>query len=70
MSEFASCKLVITDRLHGMIFSAITGTKCFALDNLSKKVSGGYEWVKDLGYITLCKDTDELMELLNEVVYE
>lgn len=69
-NEFASCKLVITDRLHGMIFSAITGTKCFALDNLSKKVSGGYEWVKDLGYITLCKDTDELMELLNEVVYE
>ena len=66
--EFASCRLIITDRLHGMIFSAITNTRCLALDNLSGKVSGGYEWVKDLGYITLCKDTDELVGLLDGVI--
>jgi len=64
-TEFASFKLVITDRLHGMIFSAITGTPCIALDNLSKKVSGGYEWVRDLEYITICKDIEDFKRALN-----
>ncbi len=34
-AEFLSSGLVITDRLHGMIFAAITGTPCIALDNKS-----------------------------------
>ena len=28
IKEFQSAELVITDRLHGMIFAAITGTPC------------------------------------------
>lgn len=28
LSEFANAEIVVTDRLHGMIFSAITGTPC------------------------------------------
>lgn len=51
LDEFASAKFVITDRLHAMIFAAITGTPCLAIDNVSKKVSGVYEWIKDLKYI-------------------
>lgn len=57
--EFAAHKLVITDRLHGMIFSVITGTPCIAIDNLTRKVSGVYEWIKDLEYIML-SDKKEL----------
>ena len=49
--EFAHAKLVITDRLHAMIFCAITQTPCIALDNVSHKVKGGYEWIKTLPYI-------------------
>ena len=42
LTEFASARLVITDRLHGLIFSAITNTPCIAFDNLSGKVHGTY----------------------------
>lgn len=49
--EFRSAKLVITDRLHGMIFAAITGTPCIAMNNTSGKVLGVYQWIKYLKYI-------------------
>lgn len=51
LAEFSKASLVITDRLHGMVFSAITGTPCIAFDNKSEKVSGQYEWIKYLPYI-------------------
>ena len=65
--EFASCRIVITDRLHGMIFSAITGTPCIAFDNLSGKVSGGYEWIKNRDYIVLCKDIDDFDKIADNI---
>lgn len=51
--EFSTAGLVITDRLHGMIFSAITGTPCIAIDNISHKIRDGYQWIKYLPYIEL-----------------
>lgn len=46
INMFNSAKFVITDRLHGMIFSQIVGTPCLALDNITKKVSGVYDlWI-------------------------
>lgn len=47
IEKFAKAKWVITDRLHGVIFSQITGTPCLAIDNLTKKISGVFElWVE------------------------
>ena len=57
--KFSSAKLVITDRIHGMLFAAVTGTPCIALDNVSKKVSGAYEWIQYLDYIQF-KDEKEI----------
>ncbi|GFI46611.1 putative pyruvyl transferase EpsI [Lachnospiraceae bacterium] len=57
LDEFASARLVITDRLHGMLFAAITGTACLALDNVSRKVSGTYQWLTYLGYIRCVEET-------------
>ena len=48
LHEFASAEIVATDRLHAMLFCAITGTPCIAMDNVSNKVSGAYEWIKGL----------------------
>ena len=46
--QIAESELMITDRLHGMIFSYTSGTKCIAFDNLSKKVSGVQsKWLED-----------------------
>jgi pyruvyl transferase EpsI len=66
--EFRSAKAVVTDRLHGMIFSAITGTPCVALDNVSRKVSQGYEWIRHIPNIRVARNTDEVPALLDEVL--
>ena len=59
-TEFASAELVITDRLHAMIFAAITKTPCIAVNNKSKKVSGTYNWISELPYVC-CLDDEELI---------
>lgn len=60
--EFQKQEVVITDRLHGMIFSAITETPCVALDNITHKVSGVYETMKQLSYIRVVQDPGEVNE--------
>lgn len=61
-SEFSGSELVITDRLHGMIFCAITGTPCIVVDSKSPKVKGCYEWVKGLGYIRFANGPEQIVE--------
>lgn len=51
LEEISHCQLVITDRLHGMIFCYLTNTPCLFFDNTNKKVSGVFEWIKGCGYI-------------------
>lgn len=60
-TTFRRSKVVITDRLHGMIFCAITGTPCIALPNSNGKIEETYEnWLKDIPYIRFIKNvTDE-----------
>lgn len=62
--EFSRCQVVITDRLHGVLFAAITGTPCVAVGNYNHKVRGVCEWLKPLGYIRYCGGVDELPALL------
>lgn len=67
LAEFQNAKLVITDRLHGMIFAAITGTPCIAFDNKSKKVSGVYKWLDKLPYIKFCDKLDKFEFYLSQI---
>lgn len=60
MSYVGRHKIIITDRLHGIIFAAVTGTPCVAIENYNYKISGIYEWVKGLGYIYLEKNLDNI----------
>lgn len=55
-TQFSSCKLIITDRLHGMVFAALTGTPCIALSNCNYKVRGIYEWIENNKYIKYVED--------------
>ncbi|OAA26596.1 hypothetical protein AT15_06465 [Kosmotoga arenicorallina S304] len=64
--EFKTSKLVLTDRLHGMLFSAITGTPCIALNNISGKVKGGYEWIKYLRYVRFADNFEDIKKYINE----
>ncbi|MBY6060312.1 polysaccharide pyruvyl transferase family protein [Microbacterium esteraromaticum] len=48
LDRYRRAKIVITDRLHGMIFAAITGTPCVVLPNTNQKIIGTYEaWLRD-----------------------
>lgn len=42
---FQTARYVVTDRLHGMIFSIITGTPCIVFENYNHKIKGVYEWL-------------------------
>lgn len=46
LKEFKDCNLIITDRLHGMIFSILCDIPCIIFDNSNKKVSGVLEMIK------------------------
>lgn len=57
IKEFAQYRIVVTDRLHGMIFSYLGCTPCIVLDNKTNKVSGVYnEWLKNCKNIICIQD--------------
>lgn len=61
--EFRKASVVITDRLHGMIFSAICATPCLVLENYNHKVSSFYyTWFQKIPYIHLYHK-EESMEM-------
>ncbi len=69
LKQFSNYKLVVTDRLHGMIFALLSNTPCLVFENKSYKVRGVYNWIKDVNYIKLCnseKMEEQIAELLNE----
>lgn len=61
LNEFCGAELVITDRLHGMIFCAITGTPCIVVDSKSPKVRGCFEWIKHLDYIRFADAPEDIV---------
>ena len=66
---FTGAKLVITDRLHGMIFCAVTGTPCIVVNSKSPKVRGCYEWIKNLDYICFADDGTPIADLYRAIPY-
>ena len=67
-SEYSKSKVVITDRLHGMIFAVITKTPCIVLRSLDYKVLETYELIKDLNYIKLIDNLD--LDTIKEIIKE
>lgn len=68
LEQIKQAKLVITDRLHGAIFSAITGTPCVLLPNHYHKVQGIYEWLKRLPYIRFCQEMSQINSIVDELL--
>ncbi len=67
INEIKSFELVVTDRLHGMIFAAITGTPCIVINSKSPKVLGCYEWIKKLEYIKICDNSLNIQEMIEQM---
>ena len=78
-NEFYNSKVVITDRLHGMIFCAITKTPGIVTRSLDHKVLESYKWIKDLNYIKVVENLsfqeiqpiiDEFMDMDNKMDFD
>lgn len=68
-SKMRKAEVVVTDRLHGMVFATITGTPCVVIGNYNHKVKTCYNWFKDLGYVEFCNNIDEVEVALNKIDY-
>ena len=67
MKRVSSAELVVTDRLHGMLFCALTNTPCIVVKSKSPKIQGVYQWIKNNKYIELIENIDELSQAINRV---
>ena len=67
LKEFSEYSLIITDRLHAMVFCFLTKTPCIAFDNKSQKVSGVYEWIKDCNYVLVLNASDFSIDAVNKM---
>ncbi len=55
-NQYKTSELVITDRLHGMIFSYITNTPCIVFLNNNHKIEESYNWIKEYAPIILMRE--------------
>ena len=53
LEQISGYELVVTDALHCMISCALTGTPCVAVNNISRKVEGVFEWIREIGTIRI-----------------
>ena len=65
LNEFASFRLVITDRLHGIIFSVLTNTPCIALGGASHKNKGICDDLSKLANVIFVEYAEELVHVSN-----
>ena len=68
LHQFAKAKLIVTDRLHGMIFAAITQTPCIVIPSKSHKVLGVYEWIRHLDYIVMLENISDFPTAITQVL--
>jgi pyruvyl transferase EpsI len=70
IEKYSRSKLVVTDRLHGMVFSYITKTPALVFDNSNAKISQCYEWIRDCGFVKLVNkdDMSNLEYLMKDVM--
>lgn len=67
LEEISKNSLVITDRLHGVIFSIITGTPCIAYSGTSHKIPATKKWIGDSSALTVIGTSDDLAEVISRV---
>lgn len=59
LNTFCTAKVVLTDRLHGMIFCIITKTPCVVLPNANHKIKETYDsFLSDSNYIKFVENFD------------
>ena len=68
--QLRGAEVVVTDRLHGMIFCAITGTPCVVIRSFDHKVVEGFHWLKDVPSMKLVENPEmkEVLRAIEELI--
>ncbi len=64
--QFSEAELIVTDRLHGMIFAFVTKTPCIALGNINGKVKGVFKWIADCPYMRYVDNIEDFHDVFSE----
>lgn len=67
LRQFEGAGLVITDRFHGLIFAMICRRPCIALSTVGHKLTSGISWFKNVPWVRLASQIDEVPELIREL---
>lgn len=67
LNEFSKARLIITDRLHGMILAYISKTPCIVLSNNNYKIRGVYSWIEKLQWIKYVENSNEIEAAIKKV---
>lgn len=68
--HYQNAEMVITDRLHGMIFAFITGTPAIVLPNNNGKIEHSYDWIGGCGYICFLKSIEDFPQKFLKISYQ
>jgi pyruvyl transferase EpsI len=69
LDAIASHEVVVTDRMHGMIFAYVTKTPAVVFDNSYHKTKGTYDlWLKDCPWIKMVDSVEQVDDAITEVI--
>lgn len=68
--QISTSKVVITDRLHAMIFCYLLRVPCIVLKTYNFKLTAQYEWIKNENFIEFCDDNsiDNIVSIMNKLL--
>lgn len=67
IEQFRQYQVVVTDRLHAMIFCAVSGTPCIVVSNNNHKIKESYKWIDNLDYISFCDQVSDIEHTMCEM---
>lgn len=67
--RFASYRLIVTDRLHGVIFSFLAKRPCIALASIDHKITSSMFWFEKIPWILYAGNIADLPILVNQLLH-
>lgn len=68
LNIIAGSEVVVTDRLHCMIFCVITNTPCVVFDNTTGKIAETLKWLAMCKNVVQCQKSEEIGEDVKKVM--
>lgn len=71
LHKFKQARLIVTDRLHGLVFATLCGTPCIALPNSNGKVKNLYkQWLQGIDYVRFIDEptTEKIKTVAKELL--